>query len=432
MPVFDRLERAKDPKLQHAPIVTRPSCLVSPSRQPLVRAGPRFVSDLLDDGARLRHRDCHRQDCVKQTSSVKPPPEEEIEMRSSHQSKRGATLVGATLLVAVLAALLSLGTGRSAASGRPATRTAGAADRHAATLIASVPIPNDGPVAFGMGSMWVVDREHGVLFNGVPLGRLYRIDPRTLRVTDVIRNVLGGSETVSNNAVWIASFALDRLLRVNPASHSVTSIKTGPDDDPGTLNVLPVSGSIWVSNHHDGTVAVLNPSTNEVTATIPVFRTGCCGAQALATDGSSVWVAIPGADLTESAIVRINAATHTVTGSLTGIPDGPCGGMTIAGSTLWATAGNCDSQGIMLVNPATIQLAGYFHGPASPGDIAYAFGSIWIATSSPDELVRIDPATQTVVGVLPLPADPWNTNAIVPVSNRLYVRVNGALLSIAP
>jgi YVTN family beta-propeller protein len=362
---------------------------------------------------------------------VDPPPEEEIEMRSNHYSMRGVTLVGASLLAVMLAALLSLGTGRSAAS-VGANGTAGVAGRRAATLLASVPIPNDGPVAFGMGSMWVVDREHGAVLNGVPLGRLYRVDPRTLRVTDLIRNVLGGSETVSNNAVWIASFALDRLLRVNPASHGVTWMKTGPDSDPGTLNVLAASGSIWVSNHHDGTVAVVNPLTDQVAATIPVFRTGCCGAQALASDGSSVWVAIPGADLTESAIVRINAATHTVTGSLTGIPDGPCGGMAIAGSTLWATAGNCDGQGIMLVNPSTIQLAGYFHGPAAPGDIAYAFGSIWIATSSPDELVRIDPATQTVVGVLPLPADPWSTNAIVAVSNRLYVRVNGALLSIAP
>lgn len=353
-------------------------------------------------------------------------------MRSSRPSTRWVALVGAASLAVLLAALLSLGTGGSSASLRTVSNVPAVAGRRAATLLNSVPIPNDGPVAYGMGSMWVMDREHGALRNGVPVGRLYRVDPRTLRVTDLIRNVTGGSETVSNNAVWIGSFALDRLLRVDPASHRVTWIKTGPDGDPGTLNVLAASGSIWVANHHDGTVAVLDPATNKVTATIPVFRTGCCGAQALATDGTSVWVAIPGIDLSESALVRINATTHAVTDTLTGTPDGPCGAMTVAAATVWATAGNCDSQGIMLVDRSTNQLTGYFHGPASPGDIAYAFGSIWIATNSPDQLVRIDPATQAVIGRIPLPADPWSTNAIVAVSNRLYVRVSGALLSIAP
>jgi YVTN family beta-propeller protein len=283
-----------------------------------------------------------------------------------------------------------------------------------------------------MGSLWVIDRENGDIRGGVPQGRLYRVDPHTLRVTDLIRNVTGGSEAVSNASVWIASFALDRLLRVDPATHRVTWIATGSDSDPGTLNVLPAAGSIWVSNHHDGTVAVVDPITNHVTTSIPVFRSGCCGAQALATDGTSIWVAIPGIDLSESAIVRIDASTPAVTGTLTGIPDGPCGGLTVAARTVWSTAGNCDGEGIMLDDAATNQLTGYFHLPGTPGDLTYAFGSIWLLTTSPDQLVRIDPTTHAVISVLPLPADPWGTNAVLSDGHRLWVRVHGALLSIAP
>jgi YVTN family beta-propeller protein len=329
-------------------------------------------------------------------------------------------------LFAVVAASLTGAALASAAGGVSAPIGPGA------ILTASVPIPNDGPIALGLGSVWVVDRENGEIRNGVPQGRLYRVDPRTLRVTDLIRSVTGGSAAFSNGSVWIASFALDRLLRVDPASHRVTWIATGPDDQPGTLDVLAASGSIWVSNHHDGTVALVNPATNHVTDSIPVFRSGCCGAQALATDGTSVWVAIPGLDLSESTVVRINASTHAVTGALTGVPDGPCGGLTVAGGTVWSTAGNCDSQGIMLVDRTTNQLTGYFHVPATPGDVTYAFGSIWLLTSGPDQLVRIDPATHAVIGVLPLPADPWGTNAVLSDGHRLWVRVRGALLSIAP
>ena len=337
---------------------------------------------------------------------------------------RTRSLRRSALFVALVAVLV----GVSLASA-DASRSAFQALPPGATIIAGVPVPNDGPVTIGQGSVWVVVREGGALRNGVPLGRLYRIDPRTVRLKDVIPHVTGGSATVADGMVWISSFVLDRLLRVDPVSHRVTRIKTGPDDQPGTLNILSAAGKLWVTNHHDGTVAVVDPATSQVTATVPVFRTGCCGAQALTTDGTSVWVTIPGADLSESAIVRIDAAAHTVTSTFTGVPDGPCGGLAIAVGKLWSTASDCDGQGVMKVDPVTNTLADYFHRAGVPGDVLSAFGSIWIATRDPDALVRIDPMTDAVVGSLPLPADTWNMAAD---SNRLWVRVQGAVLDIAP
>jgi YVTN family beta-propeller protein len=294
-----------------------------------------------------------------------------------------------------------------------------------ATLVASVPIPNDGPVTYGLGSVWAIDRESGVIHNGQPIGRLYRIDPRTARVTDLVPHVTGGSASVGSGSVWIASFLLNRLLRVDPVSHAVRWIATG--DEP--IDVLALPGAIWVSNHHGGDVVVVNPATNTLTASVPVFRQGPDGPQALASDGASIWVAIPGADLAESAIVRINAATRTVTGTVLGLPDGPCGGLVATTTRVWATASDCDGMGVMRIDPATNTLVDYFHAPGTPGDALLAFGSLWIVSRSPDQLVRVDPATDQIVGVQSLPAAPWN---LTTDGHRLWVRVQGAVLDLSP
>jgi YVTN family beta-propeller protein len=324
-------------------------------------------------------------------------------------------------------ALLAAAAAVAGASLAVAVASAGAAQTlpPGATLVASVLIPNDGPVTYGLGSVWAVDRENGAIHNGQPMGRLYRIDPRTTRVTGLIPHVTGGSASVGSGSVWLASFVLNRVLRVDPASHHVTWITTGAEP----LDVLALPGGIWVSNHHDGDVVVVDPATNAVTTSVPVFRKGPDGPQALASDGTSVWVAIPGADLTESAIVRINAATRTVTGTVLGLPDGPCGGVVATTAKVWATASDCDGTGVMQVDPATNGLVDYFHTAGLPGDALFAFGSLWIVTRSPDQLVRVDPATDQIVGAQPLPATPWN---LTTDGHRLWVRVQGAVLNLSP
>jgi streptogramin lyase len=296
-----------------------------------------------------------------------------------------------------------------------------------ASIAATIPIANDGPIALGLGSVWVEDRGNT---------QLDRVNPATGAVTDTIPQVLGAAATVMNGSVWIASFATNRLLRVNPAIDTVTPFATGPSNDEAPLELLPVAGQLWVSNHHSGTLALVNPQNGTVSSAIPVAPVGPDGAQGLATDGTSVWVGIPGADVHSSAIERISIANHTITDSLQG-PDAPCGGLAADSTAVWVTAGGCDSGGVMRIDPATNQISDYFHindyfhPSGQADDVAIAFGSVWIITANPNELVRIDPATNRVTGRLPLPNTPY-TPGVTADSTGLWIRVSGDLLHVTP
>jgi streptogramin lyase len=296
-----------------------------------------------------------------------------------------------------------------------------------ASIAATIQVPSDGPLALGLGSVWGEDRGDA---------QLYRIDPQSNAVTDTIPNVVGAGAAVMNGYVWIASFATDRLLRVDPSTHAVTPFTTGPSNDEAPLDVLPVAGQLWVANHHSGTIALVSPQDGAVSGAISVAPVGFDGAQNLASDGTSVWVGIPGADVHSSAIVRISIANHTVTNTLQG-PDSPCGGLAADSSALWVTAGPCDSGGVMRIDPATNQISDYFHvndyfkPPGVAQDVTIAFGSVWIVTSNPNELVRVDPATNKITGRLALPDSPY-APGIAADSNSLWIRINGAVLRVTP
>lgn len=291
-----------------------------------------------------------------------------------------------------------------------------------AKIVGTTVVPNDGPVTLGLGSVWAEDREGGSLSDA----QLYRVDAQTGAVTDKIQHVLGGASTVLDGSVWVASPATDRLLKVDPGTHTVTPYATGPTTDELPEAVLPVAGQLWVSNHHGGTVALINPQDGAISSEIPVAPVGTGGAQDIATDGSNVWVAIAGAN----AILRISSATHTITGN---VPSpSPCGGLAADSTAVWATGGGCGSGAVMRIDPATNRVSTQVNAPGQAQDVTIAFGSVWVVTSDPNELVRIDPASNQITGRLPLPGPAWGPNGIAADTTSLWIRVSGFLLHVVP
>jgi hypothetical protein len=81
---------------------------------------------------------------------------------------------------------------------------------------------------------------------------------------------------------------------------------------------------------------------------------------------------------------------------------------------------------------ASFNIKDYFHPSSQAVDITIALGSVWIVTTDPNELVRIDPASDKVMGRLPLPGSPWAPNGIAADSTSLWIRVSGSLLHVTP
>jgi virginiamycin B lyase len=146
----------------------------------------------------------------------------------------------------------------------------------------------------------------------------------------------------------------------------------------------------------------------------------------LAVTDDAVWVASSNVNH----VVRLDANTNQP-GTIITIAQ-PCSGMATDFGSLWIPS--CGDHTLVRAdattgaNQATIQA-----GPAeSEGGIATGAGSVWLVTSKASELDRIDPATNSVVARITIPAGSFNpvfANDSIWVSSNhgnALVRVNPA------
>jgi YVTN family beta-propeller protein len=128
-------------------------------------------------------------------------------------------------------------------------------------------------IAVGEGSLWVADRIGAALL---------RIDPVTGKSEAVDLPGEPSHVAFTPQGVWV-SVAPSRVVRIDASNPAVT---LGQDVGSEPTAVLPAFGSIWVTNHLDGTVTRVEPSTGRVVATIGVGG----GPNALVAAGDTIWV----------------------------------------------------------------------------------------------------------------------------------------------
>lgn len=334
-------------------------------------------------------------------------------------------------MVAACSAPTPSGSGPAASeSAAPATVTIPEDLLPGATITGEMDIPNDGPVAFGLGSVWAIDRADGEMENSVPAATLFRIDPELKAAPEEIPHVLGGSIAIAEDAIWVGSFLTDRLLRVDPGDYSITMIDTGPSGDEGPSYVTSTPGAIWVANHHGGTLARIDPETSELMDTIPVVAAGDGGPQAMTTDGSSIWVAVP----REGTIFQVDLGSGELV-QTTSVDGQACGGLALDDAhTLWVTNADCEGSNLVFrVDPETNGIVAIFDVQATAVDVEVGLGSVWIVTADPARLIRIDGETNQVTGRLDLRANPVGAaDSLAVGDDALWVRVLNGLLRMEP
>jgi peptide/nickel transport system substrate-binding protein len=129
-------------------------------------------------------------------------------------------------------------------------------------------------IAYGDGALWVADS----------LGAsLVRLDPETgaRRVIPLAGRPSGVAFTP--NGVWV-TFEADGVARVDPRRRSVTFTESVGNNPTAIIHAFD---SIWVTNHLDGTVSRLDPSTGRQEGVLTVGD----GPGALAAADGRVWVA---------------------------------------------------------------------------------------------------------------------------------------------
>ncbi|HEX5088865.1 MAG TPA: hypothetical protein VFV89_13730 [Nocardioides sp.] len=307
-------------------------------------------------------------------------------------------------------------------------------------VVRAVEVPGSGSAIVGDGSLWVVNMAaHRLTDDGsAPAGDLYQLDPESGDIVARIPEGVGGWPAVGGGAVWLMTAAgdLNVLSRVDLATHEVTRIKT---THPPTLprGVAVVGNTLWVASLDTGELIVMDTDTLDVLRRIQLGSPASNQApNSVVTDGTSVWVADG-----DGVVSRFDAATGRETSRL----QLPASGVRLTGidprGVLYAIAS--DGRTLLTVTTgaagAPDEYARTVHvGTGSDtvlAGVAFTDGATWLATSSPDQLLRMDPQSFEITGRTPLEGANHKSNvpvAIAATDDAVWVRVDGQVIEVAP
>ena len=231
-------------------------------------------------------------------------------------------------------------------------------------------------VASGFGSVWVA----------VYGGTLVRIDPGRNRIVRRIRVAAGICPIAAGaGSIWVASDKKDLLYRVDPRrGRIVARVRVGH----WPAHVAVAGRAVWVSSYDRGTLTRIDARSNRVER---VYDVGGHPSGVAVADGT-VWLAF-GRDGT--ALGRLDPAS----GALTRVPIGHSspGFLQAIGDSIWTTTS--DGHAVR-VDRATNRVVGTFPIPGTPAEVAGApDGTIWVAEKERSTLTRIDPVKNRVLEV---------------------------------
>jgi streptogramin lyase/tRNA A-37 threonylcarbamoyl transferase component Bud32 len=163
-------------------------------------------------------------------------------------------------------------------------------DARTGRLLEKVPLPGEvsaGGIAVGEGAVWLLDPGKALLL---------RIDPHLAAVTATLD--LGTSAlppVVGLGSVWVfVSNEGGKLFRVNPRTLRATEAISSVPERAGTFVVA--DGSLWWNDIGGGSVIRLDPTTGRILSTIRVTPPGQEGvglvSTAIAAGAGRIWVTV--------------------------------------------------------------------------------------------------------------------------------------------
>jgi YVTN family beta-propeller protein len=285
---------------------------------------------------------------------------EERRVRLFRRSRLSA-LAGALLLAGAAAGLGVALTSGSGGSVVVAPNSVAVVDPETSRLVGDVPVGlRPIAVAVGEGAVWVANADDGTV---------QRIDPETRKVVATIG--LGGEVSdlaVGSGSVWVAGGNDETLTRIDPRENAVEARLTfGTFDplDPQPMFVVATgAGAVWVTRGNR--VLRIDPTSNEVTATVPVDRP-----VALAVGAGAVWVT----GYSER-ILRIEPRTGDVTATIP-VP-AQAWGLAAGNDAFWAVVGIGGGE-IWRFDPDTGSTTATIRTGEGPIDLAPDGEMLWTA-----------------------------------------------------
>ena len=206
---------------------------------------------------------------------------------------------------------------------------------------------------------------------------LRRLDPATGAVqSEIALPQPGESALPLADAVWVTSPDSKALIRVDPATNAV--VATVPACDVKPRGLTAAGGALWAACYLDGEVLRIDPAANRVANRIALAY----GVHSMTSGAGSVWVT----NHETGVLSRIDAATNRVVAN---VRTSTHPAIVFAGDAVWAAG----DTAILKIDPATNRIVGRL--PLGSGEyysLAYASGSLWLSTIREQRVLRLDPA----------------------------------------
>ena len=159
---------------------------------------------------------------------------------------------------------------------------------------------------------------------------------------------------------------------------------------------------LYVANYGSGTLARINPRTNEPVKTITVGD-GPCGVVA---GGGALWVE----NFRSSNIARVDPKRLKVTAHI--FVHGAPWDLTYGFGSVWTS--NFRDETVSRIDPKTRRIVKTIHTGGFPACIRAAIGSVWVGSRGTDQVYRIDPD-----GLEWIPNQDGTVTLIEPASNNV-------------
>ncbi len=134
-------------------------------------------------------------------------------------------------------------------------------------------------VAFGLGSLWIVDQAKN---------EVVEVDPLTNQSQGGLTVGQGPRAiAVGEDALWVTNYDDDTVMRIAIEPGQTPTLTTFPTGD-GPVDVAADEEAVWIVNQLDRTVMRLDPESGDVVATIGIGNEP----QRIASGEGAVWVTV--------------------------------------------------------------------------------------------------------------------------------------------
>jgi DNA-binding beta-propeller fold protein YncE len=251
-----------------------------------------------------------------------------------------------------------------------------------------------------------------------------RIDPTTGRVKAVV--TVGVDPlllVVAARQVWTMQFGDGTLARIDPETNEAAAVRVGE-----AAGIASDGDDIWVAANGNTLVRLDGESGKRERvlklARKPLFELRDAGF--LTVSSESIWLTIPvlGEPLADQTLWRIDPRTGAVkaTAPLLANP------VSLAKDARFVWVANIDGGKITRVDMAT-NTAKNIEASIGPAGVAIGAGSVWVSHYVP-EVWRIDPATARVRAKIHL--DTGTTRSIAFGGGRVWVSTESGVLALDP